>query len=211
MSLKAKTEKQLSHVVSLLSEHTCVIEESESGLYIDDYITFDEMAAIVDYLRTKDTMDELFETCWKAYRRKGLKKKALEYWKKLTDVEKENVLPHIKAYVATRDLQFQKDFERYLRDKVFATVVFSNNNVAYDPTKLGKGESASNVYTPSGNFSITWDDTLHAYIYIGYYSHGCGIADGYTDDNRPDGARIVLNNGRGTIEWSASEKVWIRK
>lgn len=211
ISLQAKTEKQQEHVLSLLNEQTCVIDNSENGLYIDDFITFDEMAAIVDYLRTSDTMKDVFEECWVAYKRKGSKKKSLEYWKKLTDTEKQNVLPHIKAYVSTRDLQYQKDFERYLRDKIFQTVVFSGNNVVYDPTKLGKGESASNVYMPSGNFSIMWDDRANAYIYIGYYNDSMGIADGYTNDNRPDGATIILNNGRGTIIWSKEQKKWIRK
>lgn len=174
---------------------------------------------IIDNTKEKNEIDksisknseELFEECWVAYKRKGSKKKSVEYWKKLTDTEKQNVLPHIKAYVSTRDLQYQKDFERYLRDKIFQTVVFSGNNVVYDPTKLGKGESANDVYMPSGNFSITWDDTLKAYLYIGYYSDGFGIADGYTDDNRPDGATIVLNNGRGTIVWSSEYKKWERK
>lgn len=211
MALQAKTEKQQEHVISLLSERLSIIEQNESGIYIDDFITYDDMAVIVDYLRTTDTMTELFEECWMAYKRKGSKKKSLDYWKKLTDTEKQNVLPHVKAYVSTRDLQYQKDFERYLRDKTFQTVVFSGNNVVYDPTKLGKGESASDVYMPSGNFSITWDDTLKAYLYIGYYSDGRGIADGYTDDNRPDGATIVLNNGRGTIVWSSITRQWIRK
>lgn len=153
---------------------------------------------------------ELFEKCWLAYRRKGSKKESLVHWNKLTDVERQNVLPHIKAYVATRDLQYQKDFQRYLRDKIFQTVVVSGKNVAYDPTRLGKGESASNVYMPSGNFSLTWDDTIKAYLYIGYYMDGSGVPDGYTDDNRPDGATIVLNNGRGTIVWSSDEKRWNR-
>lgn len=153
---------------------------------------------------------ELFEECWLAYRRKGSKKESLVHWNKLTDVERQNVLPHIKAYVATRDLQFQKDFQRYLRDKIFQTVVVSGKNVAYDPTRLGKGESASNVYMPSGNFSLTWDDTIKAYLYIGYYMDGSGVPDGYTDDNRPDGATIVLNNGRGTIVWSSKERQWKR-
>ena len=211
MSLQAKTEKQQEHVLSLLHERICIIDQTESGFYIDDFITFDDLAAVVDYLRTSDTTSELFEECWVAYKRKGSKKKSLDYWKKLTDTEKENVLPHIKAYVSTRDLQFQKDFERYLRDKIFQTVVFSGNNVVYDPTKLGKGESANDVYMPSGNFSITWDDALKAYLYIGYYSDGFGIADGYTDGNRPDGATIVLNNGRGTIVWSSETRKWIRK
>ena len=155
--------------------------------------------------------DELFETCWVAYRRKGKKGKAKPYWDKLTKSEKDSVLQHIKIYTKTRELQYQQDFERYLRDKTFLSVVVSKNNIVYDPTKLCKGESASNVYMPSGNFSITWDDQLKAYLYIGFYSDGQAIADGYTDSTRPDGARIVLNNGRGELVWSSITRTWIEQ
>ena len=155
--------------------------------------------------------DELFETCWVAYRRKGKKGKAKQYWDKLTKSEKDSVLQHIKIYTKTRELQYQQDFERYLRDKTFLSVVVSKNNIVYDPTKLGNGESASNVYMPSGNFSITWDDQLKAYLYIGFYSDGQAIADGYTDSTRPDGARIVLNNGRGELVWSSITRTWIKQ
>lgn len=154
--------------------------------------------------------DELFEACWLAYRRKGKKGKAKSYWNKLTQSEKENVLSHIKPYVASRELQYQQDFERYLRDKTFLSVVISKNNIVYDPTKLGKGESTSNVYVPSGNFAITWDDNLKAYLYIGFYSDGMMMPDGYDNDNRPDGAKLVLNNGRGTIIWNKTTKTWNR-
>lgn len=154
--------------------------------------------------------DELFEACWLAYRRKGKKGKAKSYWNKLTQSEKENVLAHIKPYVASRELQYQQDFERYLRDKTFLSVVISKNNIVYDPTKLGKGESTSNVYVPSGNFAITWDDNLKAYLYIGFYSDGMMMPDGYDNDNRPDGAKLVLNNGRGTITWNKTTKTWNR-
>lgn len=154
--------------------------------------------------------DELFETCWVAYRRKGKKGKAKSYWNKLTQSEKENVLAHIKPYVSSRELQYQQDFERYLRDKTFLSVVISKNNIVYDPTKLGKGESATNVYLPSGNFAITWDDNLKAYLYIGFYSDGMMMPDGYDNDNRPDGAKLVLNNGRGTITWNKTTKKWNR-
>ena len=155
--------------------------------------------------------DELFETCWVAYRRKGKKGKAKPYWDKLTKSEKDSVLQHIKIYTKTRELQYQQDFERYLRDKTFLSVVVSKNNIVYDPTKLGKGESVSQVYMPSGNFSITWDDQLKAYLYIGFYSDGQAIADGYTDSTRPDGARIVLNNGRGELLWSSITRTWIKQ
>ena len=161
--------------------------------------------------KEEETSKELFEQCWVAYRRKGKKGKAKPYWDKLTKSEKDSVLQHIKIYTKTRELQYQQDFERYLRDKTFLSVVVSKNNIVYDPTKLGKGESASNVYMPSGNFSITWDDQLKAYLYIGFYSDGQAIADGYTDSTRPDGARIVLNNGRGELVWSSITRTWIKQ
>ena len=148
--------------------------------------------------------DELFEECWKAYRRKGSKAKAKPYWKKLTEEEKNRVLPHIKAYVSVRDIAFQKDFERYLKDKIFETVVVKGKDIMYDPTCSTEAE-----YHPYGNYSILYDDISKQYIYIGYYDGR--MSDGYTDDNRPDGATIILNSGRGTIVWSKAEQKWIHK
>ena len=148
--------------------------------------------------------DELFEQCWIAYNRKGSKKKAREYWNKLTQEEKESVLQHIKAYVSTRELSYQKDFERYLRDKIFTTLVFKGNSVVYDPS-IG----TSNVYHPQCNGNLRWNNIKQCYMYIGMFIEQ--LADGYTDDNRPDGATIVLNNARGTIQWNAALKKWEKK
>ena len=148
--------------------------------------------------------DELFEECWKAYRRKGSKAKAKTYWKKLTEEEKNRALPHIKAYVSARDISYQKDFERYLRDKVFETVVVNGKDVVYDPTCGTEAE-----YHPYGNLSINFSEKYQCYIYVGYYDGV--IVDGYEDDERPDGATIMLNSGRGTIMWSKAERKWIHK
>lgn len=154
--------------------------------------------------KKKDEKAELFEECWKAYRRKGSKKKSKEYWCKLSDDEREMVLQHIKFYVGSRDLQYQKDFERYLRDKIFLTIVFKNNNVVYDPTRVeDKG------YYPETGFSILWNEELRCFYYIGM---DLGfIPDGYSADDRPDGATLILNNARGTIVWNAELKKWIKK
>lgn len=151
--------------------------------------------------------DEKFEECWIAYRRKGSKKKALEYWNKLKDDEKSQVLRHVKAYVSAKELQYQKDFERYLRDKVFTTIVFNGNMVVYDPTKLDGSETA---YIPDQNWLLSWNDVYKCYLYIGDFSDG-KLFDGYDDDNRPDGATIMLNNARGTVVWSKEQKKWIKQ
>lgn len=77
--------------------------------------------------------DEMFEECWKAYRRKGSKKKSLEQWKKLSDEEKEQTKKHIVAYVeSVSDIRYQKDFERYLRDKVFNNIVYKDGKILFD-------------------------------------------------------------------------------
>lgn len=189
------------------NNHGCVIDQDENGLYLDDFITYDEMAAIVDYLRTStDKKKDLFEECWVAYRRKGIKKRAKEYWNKLSDEEMNMVMPHIKAYVSSRDVQYQKDFERYLRDRVFMEVVYRGNNLVYDPTKSAGSTADNKTYSPLCGGMLNWNEYYKCYMYTGIW-YG-GIVDGYTDDNRPDGAEITLNNGRGRIQWDAKSKEW---
>ena len=185
----------------MLGKDSDLMYALDDGIRVDSYISYDNLAKIVDYLRTSDKKDELFEECWKAYRRKGSKKKSLEYWKKLFDDEKISVLPHIKAYVASRELQFQKDFERYLRDKIFTTVVYQGNKMVYDPTQYD-----NTAYTPQGR-SIWFDENTQSYWSDDNFYQGV-ISDGYTDDNRPDGATITLNNARGRIQWNANTKRW---
>lgn len=83
--------------------------------------------------KPKPTKDEDFEFAWLLYRRKGSKKKAIEQWVKLTDEEKETAKGHIPAYIeSVSDIKYQKDFERYLRDKCFNNVVYKNNRIVYD-------------------------------------------------------------------------------
>lgn len=83
--------------------------------------------------KPKVTKDEGFEAAWLLYRRKGSKKKALEQWNRLTDEERETAKGHIPAYIdSVSDIKYQKDFERYLRDKCFNDVVYKNNRVLFD-------------------------------------------------------------------------------
>ena len=208
MALRLTTDEQIARVRDILlkADTRGIIEIEDNGIVIDDGLDFDTMAEIVDYVRTLAPNKELFEECWKAYNRKGSKKKALDYWKKMSEREKESVLPHIKAYVSSRDIQYCKDFERYLRDKVYKTVVFANNQIIYDPTKE---DSCDSVYRPICGGALNWNDYYQKYIYIGNFDGF--ISDGYTDENRPDGATIMLNNNRGDIMWDANFRVWINK
>jgi len=152
----------------------------------------------------KEQDEELFEQLWSAYNRKGNKKKAKEQWAKIPHEDKHTILPHLKVYVDCNETKYTKDFERYLKDKVYENVVYDkNDNVVYDP-------EYSTKYTPTGNNLIQWSEKHNIYICsddFDYYDRN-RIRDGYTDQNRPDGATIVLYGGRGTIQWCKETKKW---
>lgn len=210
MKLQAKTQEQKDYIKSLVIEESCdgdvSVWDDEVSYKVDSCfdvdISFDTMAEIVDYLRQpQDKQKDLFEECWVAYRRKGVKKKSLGFWNKLTEDERGRVLQHIKYYVSTRDISYQKDFERYLRDKIFDTIVTQGNNVVYDPTKFD-----NNVYSPQGR-TIWFNEETRSYWTTDPFYDGL-ISDGYNDENRPDGATLTLNNARGDIRWSSTDRKW---
>ena len=84
--------------------------------------------------------------------------------------------------------------------------VHLENPQAYSSIMLGKDAP----YTPECGGALSWNDYYNEYIYVGFWD-GVHIADGYTDDTRPDGASITLNNGRGTIVWDSVYKMWNKK
>lgn len=103
--------------------------------FIDSYREAYEQAneEIAKEEKPKASKDEGFESAWLLYRRKGSKKKSLEQWVKLSDEEKETAKGHIPAYIGSvSDVKYQKDFERYLRDKCFNNVVYQNSRIVYD-------------------------------------------------------------------------------
>jgi hypothetical protein len=67
-----------------------------------------------------------FEEAWVLYRRKGGKKAAYQQWKNLSQEEKDKAKNHIPSYVSTRELTYQKDFERYLKDGHYESDVMGN-------------------------------------------------------------------------------------
>lgn len=97
--------------------------------------------------KEKDSI--LFESCWVDYRRKGSKKKSLEQWLRLTKEEQGKVQEHIKAYVeSVSDIKYQKDFERYLRDKCFLNVVYKDGKTLFDIEK--REDEKSDVVVVNG-------------------------------------------------------------
>lgn len=207
-------EKKRGNIITINSKITSNSNQSDKNKTNQEQqldIEFDneekkeiiEKKSIQKKEKKKDAND-LFEQCWVAYRRKGSKKKAKEQWAKLNEKERSCVMPHIRAYVSSRELVYQRDFERYLRDRVFFDAVVNGRSVIYDPNLSNDSE-----YHPATDGQIHWNEQLNCWLFTGF-DESC-IFDGYDDANRPDGAEIKMNNGRGTIIWSKERQKWEKK
>jgi hypothetical protein len=67
-----------------------------------------------------------FEAFWLLYKRKGNKKTARQAWQRLTEQQRRRALEHAPRYIASRELQYCKDAERYLKHEVFNDEIFTN-------------------------------------------------------------------------------------
>lgn len=68
---------------------------------------------------------------------------------------------------------------------------------------------ATNEYAPATDGAIAWNEARKCYIYFNMFFGY--IPDGYTDDNRPDGATIMINNSCQILTWCKNEKKWMEK
>ena len=145
---------------------------------------------------------EDFEKAWEMYKRKGSKMNAFKRWNQLSESDKEKAFIHIPFYIKSNDIHFLKDFEGYLNNRYFNNVVYGKNgSVLFDPER-----ETSTVYRPVTGGPFLWNDYYKKYLHVGYFDGT--IYDGYSDDDRPDGAIVMLNNGRGDIRWSSERKTW---
>ena len=150
----------------------------------------------------KEKYDALFEECWKLYNRKGSKKNAYKRWQKLTDNDKRMVKIHIPFYIQSNDRKYLKDFEGYLNGRYFENVVYDKRGcLLFDPDRKNSAN-----YNPQA-FNIDWNENRQCYRLYGIYDGG-KIYDGYADDDRPNGARIMLSNAQGFIVWNSETKKW---
>ena len=147
--------------------------------------------------------ESLFEQGWELYGRKGSKALAKKVWLDIPVSSLPLILAHIKAYVASRERRFTKDFERYLRDEEYSKIVFNGNSVAFDPRSFDDG----NEYHPltDGIFQ-TWDEKRRCLLFNGFIEQ---LNDGYTADSRPDGATVAWQMYMWV--WSSHDKQWIKQ
>lgn len=142
-----------------------------------------------------------FESDWNLYGRKGSKKDSYTVWKVLSDDDRIKMRSHIPHYLQSNERQYLKDFERYIKHRVFESPVYHKSNLLFDPQTIENNEAG--VYDPSG--WLNYDESFNAWRYFGREPK-YDLRDGYTDENRPDGARVVT---QATVYlWSAANKNW---
>lgn len=142
-----------------------------------------------------------FESDWNLYGRKGSKKDSYTAWKVLSDDDRIKMRSHIPHYLQSNERQYLKDFERYIKHRVFESPVYHKSNLLFDPQTIENNEAG--VYDPSG--WLNYDESFNAWRYFGREPK-YDLRDGYTDENRPDGARVVT---QATVYlWSAANKNW---
>lgn len=61
-------------------------------------------------------------------------------------------------------------------------------------------------YFPHGR-TIFHSESDGMYYTVDNFYYG-DVDDGYTSEDRPDGAMLMLNNGRGNRRWNAQNKIW---
>ena len=152
--------------------------------------------------RTRNKYDEYFEQCWKEYGRKGNKAEAFKRWKKLSEEDKSKILPHIKAYIQSKsEKTYQKDFERYISNRTFDTVVYKGNMIIFDPEREN---ATGNEYRPQlDGYNLVWNEQVKCYISM--YDIDM-LVDGYTVDNRPSSAMVMKNGVK--YKWNTQTKKW---
>ena len=103
---------------------------------------------------------------------------------------------------------WKPDFDWWLANtngwltKALEGKVHTENPQAFSAIMLDKDAP----YTPQCDLTLQWNDYYNCYLYTGYWNGY--IPDGYKDEDRPNGASVTLNNGRGIVVWNSNLKRW---
>lgn len=128
-------------------------------------------------------------------------------------------LPYADSWLYNPNKQhrnWKPDFDWWMANtngwltKALEGKVHNENPKAFERImKDGTFSSQSVMYLPQGRTIWFNEDTQSYWSDYNFYDE-C-IYDGYTDDERPDGAEITLNNARGTYKWNSNSKKWEKK
>jgi len=153
---------------------------------------------------------EKFAEFVSAYKKMGGKSRGIDTeYKDFTKRHKDwqKVLPYLELAVqretkARNQAKAQKKF--FPEPKMLQT--YLGKQRAWELYVTVGEDIKTDEYTPICDGALSWSDYFNCYVYVGmYYGH---VSDGYTDENRPNGAKVFLGNGGGFIVWDSNNKMW---
>jgi len=104
----------------------------------------------------KNSYSPEFDECWKLYGRKGVKSEAWKQWQKLEHNDHTQVLDSIEYYFLEQPTpQYRKDLERYLKYKVFESVMERADNKCLN---VNEQKPETGNVPPERNIGYSSDD-----------------------------------------------------
>ena len=149
----------------------------------------------------KNRNSDEFEKVWALYDRKGSKKDAEREWMQLTNEEVSKCITFIKALINCTEREYRKDFENLLSKKQWESKLVKRGITYYDPEQTQESIDLNEAIRGETMYPKTKDG-----IYISHSENPMLdiVFDGYKNDNRPDGCKIMYC---GIIfEWNKEEK-----
>ena len=176
------------------------IEQQQEDIYKDNKDIKEEES---NDSKKKLVYPQEYENDFILYGRKGSKKNGFKRWKELTEEEKIRMRLHIPYYLQSNDRQFLKDFEGYINQRMFESPVYQGSILLYDPMQCEQPEG----YHPLTDNCQIWDEKDQCLrIFNGDIDN---LNDGYTDDNRPEGATVAW--GMYSWKWIKLRKEWVKQ
>jgi hypothetical protein len=166
--------------------------------------------------KEKESAFEIFNNFVKLYKKltkkpvRGTKTEFEDFKKRHRDWEK--VLPYLSTAIEreTKERENAKANGYFFPEPKMLQTYLGKQRAWELYVSVGEDlNMINNEYIPEQSPMLMWNDYYKCYMYTGYWDGH--ISDGYEDDNRPDGASVTLNNGRGTIVWSNKTKQWIKQ
>lgn len=122
----------------VLNDHTPLVKISHTPLVKNDHTSGKNQPHNKEDNKKEDnTSNERFEEFWNLYNKKVGKDKAKARWSKLKAKEIDDIFKALPLYIATREVKYRKDPERYIGHRVWEDEI-PNTTLTTTPLSANK-------------------------------------------------------------------------
>jgi hypothetical protein len=122
----------------VLNDHTPMVKISHTPLVKNDHTSGKNLPHNKEDNKKEDNIyNERFEEFWNIYNKKVGKDKAKARWSKLKAKEVDDIFKALPLYIATREVKYRKDPERYIGHRVWEDEI-PNTTLTTTPISANK-------------------------------------------------------------------------